>query len=920
MKTTRQSYIPILFLLVCGVLSWNYVTKTGRTPDGYVNYNHNTVTKTERISDGSTNYDHNNVKNTERIPYNTNTATEMKRIPKGSTNSNKDTATKTKRIPDGSVNLYKNTSTMKEMISDGSAIYTQDENRYRPELFTASWTTFNGGLLIGLTKSKRNIPSEIKNSERNETLDLLSGLSTRSTKHLKTLQELRRDPCSKYGTCSVAQNKTKWYCYCDSDCQMFGDCCSDYNGTTRHSNSQLSFGCYLQTYVEGFDGRTGFLAVGSCPDSYKNRTVKERCLQNNFTENGLFVSHGKTLTFKNKFCALCNNVTDVQKFDIVFAPDKHVYDYMFKLKKENRRAYFISNSNFKVIPPHNINLRFCVKNLISNSNNNLCQSHSNPILVYEPFKLYKNYFCLDSNVSSDMNSFVCIYQILEILFKEPLLFSMSILISLGNPAGGYTDENQCREWTEEIQQQGICSQYDIYTNFGIEFIFSLISNKVLQKEIFHQIAVMVSFSYNTKNFTIRTSKFKIWIDENGLIATVRVEMIIQKSAFHHEIEDIRKHLSKRRVRVILNNVTYYQKIEILNTYYMPGNGTNISSIPQLETYRHHYFRLESLETFPSDNGIFGRNQIDNWRCDDVYIEVQFVGVELHVEQMSCVTIFNLKTHKISGNFISVIITYVSFSVSAIALCVLIIVNRQLNLITSIPISNIENISVSIMLSNILFMVGIGATGKKTMCYVIGVILHFLLLCVFSFMTISVACITSTLSKMTINRLKTNESSRKRKRRLTALGLITPLFLVIPSIFIDVFGPSFLSAGYGSYACFPNKYPANLIFFTGPVMLSVFLNSSCLIFVIIQVCKIRTEAANIRKLDIYQDAKMYLRMVALSGVFWFIGFFNALYDSEWLEYIFTLLCGLTGFFLAVANLTTDRVKFTKKTDYSSTKDL
>ena len=57
---------------------------------------------------------------------------------------------------------------------------------------------------------------------------------------------------------------------------------------------------------------------------------------------------------------------------------------------------------------------------------------------------------------------------------------------------------------------------------------------------------------------------------------------------------------------------------------------------------------------------------------------------------------------------------------------------------------------------------------------------------------------------------------REKEEKTALGLIMPLFLFIPSIFIDAFGPSFLSAGYGSYACFPNTYPANLIFFTGPV--------------------------------------------------------------------------------------------------------
>ncbi|VDI00081.1 Hypothetical predicted protein [Mytilus galloprovincialis] len=311
-----------------------------------------------------------------------NTATQTEMIYYDSPNNNKNTNKKTEKTVRGSVKLMQNTATQTERISYGST-NTQHRKRYNPDLFTASWTTFNDGLLLGLNKSKENIPSEIRNTKINDTLNLLSGLSTQSTEHLTTLQELQRDPCQEYGTCSLAQNKTKWYCYCDSDCKMFNDCCIDYNGNIRNSNSQLSFECYPQTYVDHVDSRTGFLAVGSCPNSYKNRTIKERCLQNNFTENGIFVSYGKTLTFKNKFCALCNNVTDVQEFDIVFALDENLYEYMFKMKKEDRKAYFLSNSDFKVIPPGNTNLRFCVKDLISNSNYNICQSYNNPILVFD---------------------------------------------------------------------------------------------------------------------------------------------------------------------------------------------------------------------------------------------------------------------------------------------------------------------------------------------------------------------------------------------------------------------------------------------------------------------------------------------------------------------------------------------------------
>ncbi|CAG2229994.1 unnamed protein product [Mytilus edulis] len=392
----------------------NTVTKTEGISDGSINYNHNTVTKTEGISDGSINYNHNTVTKTEGISdgslitirihykdgrnsdgsinYNHNTVTKTEGISDGSINYNHNTVTKTEGISDGSINYNHNTVTKTEGISDGSAIYTKDDKRYRHEVFTSPLTTVNDGLSKGLTESDTNFSTEITNLKRNGTLDLLNVISTQSTMHLNTVQEFSRDPCHEIGTCSVTQNKTKWFCYCDKDCQMFNDCCNDYNGTIRNSNSQLSFGCYRQIYIVNSPGQTGFLAVDSCPDSYKNITVKERCLQNNFAENGLFVSNGNTLTFKNKFCALCNNVTDVQEFDIVFAAIEGDYEYILDMKMENKMTFFLNNANFKVIPPRNTNLRFCLTNLISTSNNNLCQSHSNPIFVRQLLKLYRNYF------------------------------------------------------------------------------------------------------------------------------------------------------------------------------------------------------------------------------------------------------------------------------------------------------------------------------------------------------------------------------------------------------------------------------------------------------------------------------------------------------------------------------------------------
>jgi hypothetical protein len=55
-----------------------------------------------------------------------------------------------------------------------------------------------------------------------------------------------------------------------------------------------------------------------------------------------------------------------------------------------------------------------------------------------------------------------------------------------------------------------------------------------------------------------------------------------------------------------------------------------------------------------------------------------------------------------------IVTYVGCSVSTLTLIVSISVSRKLHMCRSVPGNNIENLSIGLVLSNLLFMIGIGA--------------------------------------------------------------------------------------------------------------------------------------------------------------------------------------------------------------------
>ncbi|CAG2208863.1 unnamed protein product [Mytilus edulis] len=237
-------------------------------------------------------------------------------------------------------------------------------------------------------------------------------------------------------------------------------------------------------------------------------------------------------------------------------------------------------------------------------------------------------------------------------------------------------------------------------------------------------------------------------------------------------------------------------------------------------------------------------------------------------------------------------------------------NWKHKLNASIPGSNLENLSISLLVSNLLFIFGIGASSIPMLCYGVGVTLHFLWLTVFAFMSIAVLYIMSDLLTIKNRREEPKRNLVRKRRHITVIGILIPLLIVVQGVVIDQIGPEYWSLGYGGAVCFPNRYPSNVVLFSGPVVLSVGIDFVCLTYIISYICRARLELKHVRKLNLYKDAQIYLRLVALSGVFWTTGIISAIYEMQWLDFLFTILCGLQGFFVAVANINTSRVKSRK----------
>ncbi|VDI64227.1 Hypothetical predicted protein [Mytilus galloprovincialis] len=389
---------------------------------------------------------------------------------------------------------------------------------------------------------------------------------------------------------------------------------------------------------------------------------------------------------------------------------------------------------------------------------------------------------------------------------------------------------------------------------------------------------------------------------NNMTAHVQFKLKIIKRAFYQEMKNIETILHNQNIRLIVTDNTTQETVEVKT---MRTDVTDYQNVSHIYDYATTYkiYSADNLHYYLRDSLVSMMVGSVDELCGHCVIKVTKFGNLLRADSYECL---NHIIQGVTTFSVMSILTYVPFSISVVALIGLIVFNRKHNLITNIPGSNLENISVSLLLSNFLFMIGIGVPNISNLCYIIGVLLQYLWLAVFSFMTISITFIAKNLVKMRAREIIGHDKVFNGRRMLTFIGLAVPLMIVGPSVLVDQFGPEYLSLGYDGQVCFPNRYPGNIIFFTGPVIASVILNFICLYLTIFQICRVRYQVGNIRKSDPFHDAMVYLRIVVLSGMLWTFGIASAVFESELLEYIFTILCGLQGFCIAIANLTTSKV--------------
>lgn len=269
--------------------------------------------------------------------------------------------------------------------------------------------------------------------------------------------------------------------------------------------------------------------------------------------------------------------------------------------------------------------------------------------------------------------------------------------------------------------------------------------------------------------------------------------------------------------------------------------------------------------------------------------------------------------------IEIILTCIFMGLSSVSLLFAVVIQKHLKLTKSHAGKLSQSLMICMIFSHLLFIFGFGANDYNDVCFVIGVISHYVWLCCFTWMVIYSAMIIQVVKKQSMQMV----TLKSLPFYIYIIGYGTPFFIVVPSLILDL--TTQIKIGYADDVCFPSVYPTNIVVFILPVSISILMN----VFVLTVVgCHVRTSEKGIEDLSTNVQTRLYwpvyIRLVLFSGLSWLLGIVAEATGIDFIRFVFLCSAGLHGFFFSVSYLTSKQVRAEFKKErrgspYSSKKE-
>ena len=685
-------------------------------------------------------------------------------------------------------------------------------------------------------------------------------------------------------------------CRCDEECVIYGDCCSDApicDGTDAEENTANQLDGLLQCRSIHLEARTkpawreSFWMVSACPADWLTGRDDQILLDilNNCT-NGRdslppVTDPDTGIVYKNEFCAVCHKVEIFQPWEYSF--------YCSSMLQE------LLQSTDAEITAEIVEL-YCIP----------CgfNSQTSPAIAPRPcfHDSLVNNACLDrEELQNTTRSPIDEDQYQELVMKcQHGPISPVVVGPPPRPFLHYEFGIQYKIYDTipyRNQYCAICNGINVATDLTC-------INPYLYRDETNHCRLRAALPPERILPTTLPPPFTILLDVNGdtqIIHTETVSINITTSCLNGEVYDP---VDQRCRTTICPELSRGESCAIVHTFISLSNSMSNSTNSSLCDGALLHLEETEFELLPDNKTLEFHGEIYN-----------IIGYINNSLPLICTDFTQNSTLEINVTITEhlypaalYIVTYIGCSLSVIGCAFVLFTYSIFKELRTLPGKILMNLAAAILGTCVFLLIGIplfGLAEKEQLCHTTAILLNWLVLCQFSWMTIMSFELARTLLRAT--RLKPVQAPKIKNQIFLLYMLIgwgVPTIITGVTVIIN-YTTDYIEYGEDGF-CWIGHVASFYIVFLAPVALSVLLNFITFSITAYLLFKASRDQAKLEKQKNTSYIRIYLSVFSITGLTWTVGFVAILAREEWVWYLFIILTSTQGFVICIAFLFTKKV--------------
>ncbi|XP_074649509.1 uncharacterized protein LOC141904754 [Tubulanus polymorphus] len=646
-----------------------------------------------------------------------------------------------------------------------------------------------------------------------------------------------RDWCPK-PTCKRNRSRSFKPCRCDVACQIFGDCCNDYEMpmTSLSVNIRREMRRHLQCPLETKSVKVGKISmIRSCPKRFNSFAIKSLCEGNSVKDDAFMnwpvSSRVSGMVYRNLFCSMCwdEGGESISYWNLKLECPKQSESDCVRPKlngattvkptfatitvKPEHEKLFAKNCGKKLLSPfkNGDNERDCYEKLdskpceLGSQYENNCTRNPVDIVTSRKTKMwYKNKFCALCR-GEQVSDLQCQYE-------DPP----------DHPSPG--------------SEQSLTMLFDLELGTVKEDRKDSIKIQCKAGEIYDFVSQKCRSVWCGDGFEFIRGRCVVATDKNSNSSMNESCIIVQYSP---------------------------------DEYLLRSDGI--------------IFAKALNRTFTSDLFKFGNNG----------------SVNICVKHDEFSKYFRISSDLLSPDGTAGILSAIGQCISVICLAVLLIIYCYIPQLRNLPGKSLMSMSLALLLGQLMILLGPVAEGHYVACLLIAAFTHVFFLAMFFWMNAIAFDLTLTFTGRMMRSGQPNEQ-KWRFTKFCIYAWMSPLVILLISASLEISSThtSPYNPDYGTRICWFNNGPALGVLFILPVSVLVAANMVMYTLTVYGICK-ASKAASIAKKSDKINILLYIKLSVILGGTWIFAFLWIVTRNVGLKYLFIVFNSLQGVFIFIA---------------------